>query len=144
MSHPVSGRVLAIALALGSELAGAACSTVDLGESPVSPGACRPDPAYFDDTLWPEYLAPAGASASCVGQSGCHRIEDGRSALRLTTDPLDLDRNYDVVTRFIDCGAPEASSLYTKPLDSVDPHGGGDLFGADDAAAAVFLDWLAP
>jgi hypothetical protein len=80
---------------------------------------------------------------TCVGRSGCHGEADGRSALRLdNTDPIDFTRNYQVVTRFLNCGTPEASSLYTKPLTGEDPHGGGDLFGGADPAAAVFLAWF--
>lgn len=118
------------------------CPTVDLGETPVSPGACRPDPGYFEEQIWPAFLAPADPARTCVGEAGCHRIEDGRSALRLTTDPLDLGRNYDVVTRFLDCGAPDSSALYTKPVSGVGPHGGGDLFAPGDPAAEIFLGWF--
>jgi hypothetical protein len=129
------GSIALIALAGG-------CPTVDLGETPVSPGACRPDPAFFESDVWPNFLAPADAAQSCVGAAGCHRQGDGRSALRFTTDPLDLGRNYDVATRFLDCGDPTASSLLTKPLSGVDPHGGGDLVSPGDAAETTFLEWF--
>src|SRR5687768_16421568 len=118
MSHPIAWRA-------ASSLAGVAlcallvtaCPTVDLGGAPVSPGACRPDPAYVEAVIWPDFITGA---ASCVGAAGCHRLEDGRSALRLdTADPLDLGRNYAVVTRFLSCGTPSASSLLTKPLAGV-------------------------
>lgn len=78
-----------------------------------------------------------------MAAGGCHRLEDGRSALRLqTTAPVDHPRNYDVVTRFLNCGAPEASSLLTKPLSGIDPHGGGDLFAPGSAAETAFLQWF--
>ena len=131
-----------LALALCSVLA-TGCPTVDLGETPAEPGSCRPDRAYFENTMWPEFFAPADEARSCVDEAACHRIEDGRSALRFETNPLDQNRNYDVVTRFLNCGAPEASSALTKPLDGVDPHGGGELFGAGSAPEETFLEWFA-
>lgn len=121
----------------------AGCPTVDLGETPASPGSCRPDRAYFEDVLWRDFLAPADEARSCVDEAGCHRIEDGRSALRLETQPIDHDHNYDVVTRFLDCGAPEASSALTKPESGIDPHGGGELFGPGSEPAETFLAWFA-
>lgn len=120
------------------------CPTVDLGENPVSPGSCRPDVAYYRDVVWPEFLAPADQARSCVAASQCHRAEDGRSALRLNaSEPIDHDGNYDVATRFLNCGAPEASSMLTKPLDGVDPHGGGELFQPGSGPEATFLEWFA-
>jgi len=125
-------------------LSGAGCPTVDLGETPVSPGACRPDPAYFADVMWPEFFSPADQTVSCVGDSGCHRVEDGRSALRFaTSEPIDFDGNYDVVIRFLNCAAPEASAALTKPEGGVDPHGGGDLFQPGSGPEATFLQWFA-
>lgn len=133
---------------IGFVLLLAACPTVDLGDTPADPGVCRPDPGVYRDVIWPEVLAPADTSRSCVAQSGCHAVENGRSALRLEipADENDFathDRNYDVVTRFLNCGTPDASSLVTKPLAGVDPHGGGDIFpnGSDPAVDAVVM-WL--
>ncbi|MBT8491584.1 MAG: hypothetical protein KJO07_00880, partial [Deltaproteobacteria bacterium] len=71
-----------------------ACSTVDLGESPVAPGKCQPSREYFDTVLWPEYLATSDGD-SCAS-AGCHRISNGRSSLRFAIDPVDLDTNYQV------------------------------------------------
>ena len=122
----------------------AGCPTVDLGDNPVSPGSCRPDPGYFRDTMWPEYFAPSDESRSCVASAGCHRIDDGRSALRFETDPIDDSRNYDVATRFLNCGAPEASTALTKPMAGVEPHGGGDLFDPGSAQESTFLEWFSP
>jgi hypothetical protein len=118
---------------------------VDLGETPPDPGVCRPDPTYFRDVIWPEYLAPTDPDKSCVGTSGCHASDTGRSALRLetdTSDPQVFDRNYAVVTRFLNCGSPDASSLLTKPISGVDSHGGSDLFGPGDPEEATFLGWF--
>ena len=135
-------RAVGGAVALAALLC-AGCPTVDLGDDPVEPGVCRPDPDYFRTRVWPEFLAPPDMAKTCVGRSGCHGEADGRSALRLdNTDPIDFTRNSQVVTRFLNCGTPEASSLYTKPLTGEDPHGGGDLFGGADPAAAVFLAWF--
>jgi hypothetical protein len=122
------------------------CPTVDLGDMPADPGVCRPDPGYYRDVIWPEVLASADPARSCVDAPGCHALATGRSALRLVTDlddPAIHDRNYPVVIRFLNCGTPEASSLITKPLAGLDPHGGGDLFpGRDDPAIEAFLGWF--
>jgi hypothetical protein len=99
--------------------------------------------AYYEDVMWPEFFSPPDEARSCVAAAACHRIEDGRSALRLeTAAPIDQRRNYDVITRFLDCGAPEASSALTKPLDGVDPHGGGELFGPGSEPEGTFLGWF--
>ncbi|MBT8495679.1 MAG: hypothetical protein KJO07_21705 [Deltaproteobacteria bacterium] len=134
-------RILRACIALTGLAMCLGCPTVDLGETPVAPGSCRPSRVYFDTVIWPEYLAPS-TEASCVGDSGCHRRSDGRSSLRLTTDPVDLGENYDVTTRFLNCGSAANSSLLTKPLSGQDAHGGGELFGSGDPAFDTFLDWF--
>jgi hypothetical protein len=123
----------------------AGCPTVDLGDAPVAPGSCRPDPGYFRDVIWPEMLAPADQERSCVAEPGCHRQEDGRSALRLIAEPMtpaDHDDNYDVVTAFLNCGSPGASALLTKPESGTDSHGGGDLFDPGSEPSTAFLGWF--
>ena len=121
----------------------AACPTVDLGETPVSPGACRPDPAYFEDVIWPEFIDTGDAQTSCVVEGGCHQLENGRSAFRVSlVEPIDYSANYNVVSRFLNCGTPSASPLLTKPISGVDSHGGGDLFAPDSASEDVFLGWF--
>lgn len=128
--------------ALGVVLAG--CPTVDLGDVPPDPNVCRPDRTYFDEEIWPNFLAPADTAKSCVAQAGCHAAANGRSALRLDTSmPPDLAQNYATVTRFLNCNTPEASSLLTKPLATEDPHGGGDMFQPGDPAIALFEEWFA-
>lgn len=127
----------------------AGCPTVDLGDTPPDPGVCRPDPTYYRDVIWPEFLAPADAARSCVVAGGCHATQDGRSALRLETDvdadPTAHTRNYQVVTRFLNCASPDASSLLTKPLATVDSHGGGDIFpNTMDPAVMAFEGWFGP
>ena len=103
---------------------------------------CRTDRSYFDAKIWPEYLNPTDQAHSCV-KGGCHGDDRGVSALRLdTTDPVDLARNYGVATRLLNCGTPEASLLYTKPLRGGDGHGGGVVFDDTDAQAAVFQMWF--
>jgi len=129
-----------LATMVAAALAG--CPTVDLGETPPDPGRCNPDFVYYEDVMWPQYLA-SGGSTSCVGMTGCHDRTTGRSALRLeTADPIDHDANYQVVTRFLNCGSPDQSSLLTKPESGVDPHGGGDLFPSSDPMVDTFLQWF--
>lgn len=115
------------------------CPDVDLGENPPDPPTCRPSESYFVDTIWPQMLDPADTSRSCVGAAGCHRTTDGRGPLRL--DVSDPASNYQVVTRFLNCGSPLDSALWTKPVSGVDPHGGGDLFDAS-LLQDVFLQWF--
>jgi len=124
----------------------AGCPTVDLGEEPVAPGACRPDPAYFESVIWPEFIeANSEPARSCIAASGCHDSENnGRSSLRFQTRaPLNFQLNYDIMTRFLNCATPEASTALTKPESGVAPHGGGDLFDSTNAAHTTFLDWFA-
>jgi hypothetical protein len=131
---------------LGVLLGATGCPTVDLGDSPPDPGVCRPDPQYFRDVIWPEYLASTDTAKSCVMNAGCHAADTGRSALRLETDVATdmgaLDRNYQVVTRFLNCGSPDASSLLTKPLSTEDQHGGGDIYDPADAEVSAFETWF--
>ena len=134
-----------VSLACATVLMG--CPTVDLGEEPQDPPVCRPNRPYFDNVIWPDYIEVASdATRSCTAQAGCHDISDGRSSFRLeTTAPVDLDTNYAVVTRFLNCSAPESSSMLTKPAAGSDPHGGGDLFSADGSPGtptATFLRWF--
>lgn len=141
-SHLASGVLGVVAV-----LSVAGCPTVDLGETPPEVDQCRPDRLYFESTIWPTYLAPADINKSCVGTSGCHDSTSGRSALRLETnvvaDPTAFDRNYAVVTRFLNCGSPDASALLTKPLAGIDVHGGGDIFAdTGDASVDAFLLWF--
>jgi hypothetical protein len=121
------------------------CPTVDFGETPVGVGQCRPDRDYFRDEIWPNYLAPTEPERSCVGQALCHAADTGRSALRLETDTSDpgvFDRNYEAVTRFLNCGSPEASPLLTKPMAGLDAHRGGDMFSGTDPEVDVFELWF--
>lgn len=132
-------HVLLIVLLAAAALATAACPGVDLGENPPDPPSCRPDPIYFENVIWPEMLAPADPARSCVDEAGCHRSTDGRGPLRL--DVTDPGSNYPIVIRFLNCGSPLDSSLWTKPVSGVTPHGGGDQF--DEALLlTTFLDWF--
>jgi hypothetical protein len=114
---------------------GTACPTVDQGDPPVMPGSCRPDPGVFASEIFPTAIA-TGNAQSCVQAGGCHRQEDGRSALRLVEDPTaaELQQNYEVVVRFLNCSTPSASPFITKPKTGEDPHGGGDLWTCDGNA----------
>lgn len=139
-------RTTPVALLLLS-LAG--CPTVDLGQPPVPPGACQPDPVRFEMEVWPNAIATADTSRSCIAQAGCHSRETGRSALRLIpnpTTPSEWSTNYDVVTRFLNCSTPDASPLITKPASGGDPHGGGDIpgwmLGDPDSPATLVEQWV--
>jgi hypothetical protein len=143
----ITPRTLASVATLTAMLAAlAGCPTVDLGDDPADPGQCRPDPAYFEQTLWSSYLVTGDPATSCADQAGCHRREDGRSALRLELPapgaPVDYNANYSIVTRFLNCGTPDSSALFTKPVSGIDAHGGGDLFAPDSPSATAFLDWF--
>ena len=119
------------------------CPTVDLGDQPPDPALCTPPMQYFTDVIWPQYLAPSDAAKSCVANAGCHQAATGRSALRLETTPVDDVRNYETVTRFLNCGSPDASLLLSKPIHGGDPHAGGDIFAtSSDPAVVAFLGWF--
>ena len=123
----------------------AGCPTVDLGEEPAAPGACRPDPAYFSQVIWPEFVEGAAEpGSSCIAASGCHDSNNnGRSSLRFQTlAPIDFQLNYDITTRFLNCGTPEASAALTKPLSGVNSHGGGDIIAPNGASMLVFIGWF--
>jgi len=131
----------ALILGLGMALAG--CPTVDLGDVPPDPNVCRPDRTYYEEQIWPNFLAPTAPAKSCVAQSGCHAANNGRSAMRLdTSTPPNHTQNYAVVTRFLNCNTPDASRLLTKPLSTEVPHGGGDIFVPTDPEIAVFDGWF--
>lgn len=140
----VMKRIAIIAAVLALPSIG--CPTVDLGDVPPDPGQCRPDPVYYEQVIWPEFLAPDAPDRTCVGEAGCHRAEDGRSAFRVTIpangELVDHASNYGVVTRFLNCGTPSASSLLSKPAADIDAHGGGDLFALDDPVVDSFLQWF--
>lgn len=133
---------LAIGLSALALLSG--CPTVDLGDTPPDIGQCRPDRQYYIDVIWPNYLAPSAAARSCVAASGCHDAQTGRSALRLSSAaPVDHERNYQVVTRFLNCSTPLSSELVTKPLAGIEAHQGGDIFpNAMDPAVVEFQNWF--
>jgi len=136
--HVVTSALLGLLVA-----STAACPTVDLGDQPEDPLICRPDRAYFDTVIWPQYLDPPDKARACAAAAGCHRLADGRTPLRLVTDPVDLGRNYDTVRRFLNCSSPLDSPLLVEPLAGTASHGGGDIFpDANDPAVTAFLQWF--
>lgn len=146
-----SSLMLRVLLVMGmggmAALVLSACPTVDLGDVPPDPNVCRPPREYYEEMIWPNYLAPANAANSCVANAGCHNAANGRSALRLdNSNPPNHSQNYSAVTRFLNCNTPDASGLLTKPLSTEDPHGGGDILVPgdmmDDQAIAVFRGWF--
>jgi hypothetical protein len=133
-------------LSAAAALCLAGCPTVDLGDTPPDPGQCRPDRGYFEDVIWPQFIAPADAELSCVDAVGCHRANDGRSGFRVSVPSggaIDFDANYDSVVFFLNCTDPAASRLLTKPMSGVQEHAGGNLFAPGDPAVDVFLQWFA-
>ena len=46
------------------------------------------------------------------------------------------------MSRFLNCGTPDASSFLTKPLIGIDPHGGGDLIAPGSTPEMQFFDWF--
>ena len=140
--HPHLSSLLRASLSVPLFLL-AGCPTVDLGELPVSPPPCHPDPVFFEENIWPAFIDTGNPETSCVAQGGCHRLDNGRSAFRVSiAEPIDYSANYGAVTRFLNCGTPSASSLLTKPLRGIESHGGGEMFGDDDPSAQIFLDWF--
>ena len=138
-------RFLVYALVMWSGSALAGCPTVDQGDVPVPPPACRPDFVQFRDQIWPMAIAPADQAKSCVAQNGCHSRETGRSALRLIPMPAsdqEFQMNYDVVTRFLNCNSPSSSSFITKPSSGADPHSGGDLWDPAVDPALLVETWI--
>jgi len=135
---------LLLSVALAAWVA-AACPTIDQGDPPVPPEACRPDFQKFKDQVWPEAIAVADVAKSCVAAAGCHARETGRSALRLIAMPAsnaDYQMNYDAVTRFLNCNTPESSSFVTKPTGGGDPHAGGDLWEFNVAPETTVEAWI--
>lgn len=139
-------RMRALTLVGFLALLSAGCPTIDLGDAPVPPGACNPDPAYYREQIWPEFINSGDTATNCVVEAGCHAVEDGKSALRLEivadSDIAGQDRNYNVVRRFLNCGSPDISPALTKPLSGQDTHGGGDLFAPGSAQEDLFLAWF--
>lgn len=129
-------------LSAAAALCLAGCPTVDLGDTPPDPGQCRPDRAYFDEVIWPQFIAPDNPELSCVDAVGCHRSNDGRSGFRVNVSGDDLTANYDSVVFFLNCNDPVASRLLTKPMSGVQEHAGGNLFALDDPAVEIFLQWF--
>ena len=90
--------------------------------------------------IWDTAIATTDTEKACTQEGGCHRREDGRSALRLIAKPRaellqsDWQQNYDVISRFLNCSTPSASPFVTKPKTGEDPHGGGDLWTCDGTA----------
>jgi hypothetical protein len=125
--------------------AASACPTVDQGEVPIAPEACRPDFTTWKDDVWPNAVAVADDTKSCVAAAGCHARETGRSALRFIAVPLsDVDHqmNYDAVTRFLNCSTPQASSFVSKPTAGFDPHAGGDLWMPNMEPTLSVEQWI--
>lgn len=146
MGHRRSQAVLCVAWAALPALALAGCPSVDLGDSPPDIGLCNPakGEAFFESDVWPKYLNDTAAPTKQCTKGGCHN-QTGVSALRFTTDPVDLPANYKASLVDLNCGDPAASLLLVKPLAGTEPHGGGDIYpDVSDPAVVTFLDWFTP
>lgn len=119
------------------------CPTVDLGDTPTDIGLCNPPGGieYFEAEIWPNFVRPNDATNGCTRAGGCHN-EAGGNGLSFQTNPVDVAFNYRQAQQFLNCGTPAASQLLTKPLDTSDPHLGGNLVTTNDAAYTVFIGWF--
>ena|SRR5579862_1292611 len=134
-----------IAWVLGT-IALAGCPTVDYGQIPGDIGACNPvgGETYFDDHIWPEYLAAPSTlqpGRTCL-DSGCHGHGAFSGGLGFDVTNPTSSTNYRAAQNEISCDAPDASKLLTWPEAGVDPHGGGDLFAPTDPQVQTFLAWF--
>lgn len=120
----------------------AACPTLDLGDTPVTPPPCRPSLEAFrrEGGIWDTAIAPADENHSCIAKDGCHAQATGRSAfrliakLRIEMTDTDWTANLDVVARFLDCASPSSSPFITKPEVGTDPHLGGELWSCSGSS----------
>jgi len=119
----------------------AGCPTVDLGDTPTEIGLCNPAGGvqYFQDQIWPNFVAPADSARSCA-KSTCHVAAGNGLDFPM---PVDYSAAYKRTQLYLNCGTPGASLLLTKPLAGIDPHGGGDIFpSTSDAGVQIFLAWF--
>ena len=120
------------------------CPTVDLGDTPTDINLCNPPGGaeYFAATIYPTYLHADDTANGCARGAGCHN-EGGGNALSLRIGARRDDAfNFRQAQVFLNCGTPAMSTLLTRPIDSSDPHGGGDLYSAGDAEVQAFLGWF--
>ena len=120
------------------------CPTVDLGDTPTDINLCNPagGVAYFTATIYPRYLAADDTVNGCTRSTGCHN-EGGGNALSFRIGARRDDAfNFRQAQVFLNCGTPEMSTLLTRPLGSIDPHGGGDIYTMSDPEVQIFLDWF--
>jgi hypothetical protein len=127
-------------------LGGWACETVDLGSPPADINACRPDPQFFYDRVWPEYLGREVSGKRC-NDSGCHDSGSPRQ-LRIPAPtstpslplPADWAAAYKSVTEQMSCTNVSSSPLVDRPsrLD----HGGGKLIEPDGPEVELIRMWV--
>jgi hypothetical protein len=134
-------RGAAACLGLAGLAALAGCPTVDLGDTPTEIGLCNPAGGvqYFQEQIWPSFVIRTDPNVSCA-KGGCHVA--GGNGLDFPM-PVDYSAAYKRTQIYLNCGAPEASLMLTKPLAGIDPHGGGDIFpNTSDAGVQIFLAWF--
>jgi len=144
-SHRSKAASWGLACASIALLAG--CPTVDLGDTPSDIGLCNPPGGidYFTTEVWPKFVRPADTTNGCTKAGGCHNEAGGnalgfRGGVNPTTTEFSF--NYRQTQIYLNCGNPEASPLLTKPLSSMDPHGGGNLIQPGSEPETVFLMWF--
>ncbi len=122
------------------------CPTVDLGDTPTDIGLCNPPKGieYFRTEVWPKFVRPTDATNGCT-KSGCHNEGAGNApGFRGGASPTatEFSFNYRQTQIYLNCGNPEASPLLTKPLASIDAHGGGDVITPGSEPETVFMMWF--
>jgi hypothetical protein len=120
------------------------CPTVDLGDTPEDINDCNPaqGAAYFTDVIYPMYLKGDDVVNGCGQTGSCHN-EGGGTPMNLRIGARRDDAfNFKQAQEFLDCGTPAMSRLLTRPLDTIDAHGGGDIYMQSSAEVQIFLDWF--
>ncbi len=139
-------RVLVAGAGVAIAASGSACETVELGSPPADINACRPDPRFFYDRVWPEYLGREVSGKRC-NDSGCHdsgsprqlRIPAPTSAPALPL-PSDWAAAYKSVTEQMFCTNAASSPLVARP--SRTDHGGGKLIEPGGPEFELIRMWV--
>lgn len=139
------GSVACASLLVIASLPLAGCPTVSLGDTPSDIGLCNPKGGvpYFTTEVWPKVIVSNGARSCIDTSAGCHAENGGNVMTFHTTEPIDFDANYKAAQEQLNCNTPTASTFLTRPLATVDQHGGGDIFtDANAPAVQTFLGWF--
>ena len=117
------------------------CPTVDLGDDPPDVGLCNPSKGltYFQSDIVPKYLKLPDKTNGCGRSSTCH---DQAHGLAFDLNNPTSTANYRLTQNYLNCGSPDQSELFTKPVAGQVGHGGGDLFQPMGAEQMVFDGWF--